>query len=65
MNEKFKSSESDQEFSFRFESSNGFLEIHTDTDKCSEGWSISPHLENPTNEDSSMENPTKVSVSIK
>ncbi|XP_019860328.1 PREDICTED: uncharacterized protein LOC109588620, partial [Amphimedon queenslandica] len=59
MNKKFKRAESDQEFSFQFERSNGFLEIHTDTDKCSEGWSISPHLGNPTNEES-MENPTKV-----
>ena len=43
MNEKFTSAESDREFYFRFERSDGFLEIHIDTEKCSEGWSISPH----------------------
>ncbi|XP_019859937.1 PREDICTED: uncharacterized protein LOC109588201 [Amphimedon queenslandica] len=59
MNKEYERAESDQEFSFRFESSNGFLEIHTDTNKCSEGWSISPHLGNPTNEES-IETPTKV-----
>ena len=49
----------DENFTFRFESSGGFLEIHTNTEKCGEGWLITPHM---TNVESPMESPTKVST---
>uniref|UniRef100_A0A1X7TA01 Uncharacterized protein n=1 Tax=Amphimedon queenslandica TaxID=400682 RepID=A0A1X7TA01_AMPQE len=48
MKDEFNRSKSDKELSFQFESSEGFIEIHTDTENCSEGWSIRPHQENPT-----------------
>ena len=63
MNEKFNSAEKDEEISFKFETFNGFIEIHIDTKKCSKGWSIIPHQENPTNvEGLSIENHIKVSI---
>ena len=48
MKNEFKRSKSDKELFFQFESSDGYIEIHTDTENCSEGWSIRPHQENPT-----------------
>ncbi|XP_019858965.1 PREDICTED: uncharacterized protein LOC109587170 [Amphimedon queenslandica] len=48
MKDEFNRSKSDKELSFQFESSEGFIEIDTDTENCSEGWSIRPHQENPT-----------------
>uniref|UniRef100_A0A1X7SS50 ZU5 domain-containing protein n=1 Tax=Amphimedon queenslandica TaxID=400682 RepID=A0A1X7SS50_AMPQE len=48
MKDEFNRSKSDKELFFQFESSNGFIEIVTNTENCSEGWSIRPHQENPT-----------------
>ncbi|XP_019860147.1 PREDICTED: uncharacterized protein LOC109588418 [Amphimedon queenslandica] len=51
MKNEFKKSKSDKELFFKFESTDGridSIEIHTDTENCSEGWSIRPHQENPT-----------------
>lgn len=48
MKNEFKRSKGDRELFFKFESIDGCIEIHTDTENRSKGWSIRPHQENPT-----------------